>query len=131
MPQMFSQPHPLVGAWHLQTVGAPILHHGLLLHADGIVCSFQADGGFPQDSESNGAGTWQAVGKNQAKGILLEFRHSRQTHAYLGSVQVAFEVTVDGNTLRGHAHSRVFDAQGHLLFEARPTLSATRITLAD
>lgn len=129
-PKLFPWRHTIVGAWHVQAVGAPILHHGFTLHADGILCSFQADGGFPQDSESDGAGEWQAVSRDQVKGAFIEFRYSRQTHEYLGSVRVEFEVMVHGDTFTGQAHSRVYDAQGNLLVEARPTLSATRITVS-
>jgi hypothetical protein len=129
VPEILPQRHPLVGAWHLQAVGAPVLHHGLLFHTDGIVCTFQADGGYPQDSESDGAGEWEVVSKDQAKGAFLVFRYSRQTHEYLGFVRVELDVIVHGETLRGQAHSRVYDAQGNLLTEARPTLSATRITV--
>jgi hypothetical protein len=128
-PELFPRRHNIVGAWHLQAVGAPILHHGLTLHTDGIVGCFQADGGYPQDSESDGAGEWQMVSGDQVKGAFLEFRHSRQTHEYLGSVRVEFEVRVQGDTFRGLGHSHVYDAQGNLLAEVQATLSATRITV--
>ncbi len=116
----------IVGAWHLEAVGAPILHHCLVFHADGIVCSFQADGGFPTDSESDGAGSWQMVG-NQAKGVFLEFRYDRASHAYLGSVRVAFTLTVHGDRFSGEAQACVYDAQENLLEQAQLTWSATRI----
>lgn len=117
----------VVGTWHLQTMGAPILHHLLLFFSDGIVCSYQADGGFPNDSESDGAGEWKWVGDNQVKGAFLEFRHDRESHMYLGYVRVAFTITLDGNTFKGNATSYIYDAQGNLLASFTPTWSATRV----
>lgn len=118
--------HPVVGAWHLETVGAPILHHSVAFHADGIFCSFQADGGFASDSESNGAGAWIVVG-DRVQGTFLEFRYDRVSHSYLGSVRVSFTVTIHGDTLTGEAQVGIYDAQDQLLAHAQPTWSATRI----
>lgn len=117
----------LVGAWHLQSQGAPILHHVLCFHADGIVTSFQADGGFPTDSESNGAGSWQWVGENQVQGMFLEFCHDRTTHEYVGSVEVHFCLTLKTNTLRGQATTHLYDVQGTRLAVVTPTWVATRM----
>jgi hypothetical protein len=58
-----SQRQSIVGAWHLLAVGASILHHALIFHAEGIVCSFQADGGYPNDSESDAAGEWKGASR--------------------------------------------------------------------
>lgn len=54
-PSKISPRKSIVGAWHLQSVGAPILHHGFLFHSDRTVCSFQADGGYPSGSMQRGA----------------------------------------------------------------------------
>lgn len=120
-----------VGAWHLLTVGAPVLHHGVIFHSDGTICSFQAEGGFPSDSESNGAGQWTWMGKRQAQAAFLEFRASRETHEYLGYVRVELtvELSEDAQTLTGHAHTRIYDAQGILIANVYPTLSARRIAV--
>lgn len=119
----------MVGAWHLQTPGAPILHHVLLFHADGVVCSFQADGGFPNDSESDGAGAWKFISRDQVKGAFLEFRYDRESHAYLGYVRVEFELSMHGETFSGRATARIYDAQGNLLAQVPSTWAATRITI--
>lgn len=121
----------IVGAWHLLTVGAPVLHHGFLFHSDRTVCSFQADGGSALDSESDGAGQWEWIGKNQVQAAFLEFRYSRETHEYLGYVRVDLIASLneDAQTFTGQAHARIYDAQGNLIAEAAPTLSAQRISL--
>lgn len=117
----------IVGAWHLQSQGSPILHHMLCFHADGIVASFQADGGFPNDSESDGAGAWQWVGTNRVKGVFMEFCHDRTSHDYLGYVQVDFEVALKGDIFSGNAITHFYDAQNTLLATVTPTWSAVRV----
>ncbi|HEU5376892.1 MAG TPA: hypothetical protein VFV38_15760 [Ktedonobacteraceae bacterium] len=121
----------IVGAWHLLTVGAPVLHHGFLFHSDRTVCSFQADGGSALDSESDGAGQWEWIGKNQVQAAFLEFRYSRETHEYLGYIRVNLIASLneDAQTFTGQAHARIYDAQGNLIAEATPALSAQRIPL--
>ncbi len=128
-PSAHRSPKPsFIGAWHMESKDAPILHHGFVFHADGTLCSMQADGAYPSDSESDGVGAWEWIKKGQARGAFLEFRHDRDTHEYLGYVRVEFVASLDSaQTFHGQAHAQIFDVNGNLLAELFPTWSAQRI----
>lgn len=122
-------PPSITGAWHLQSIGAPMVHHALCFLPAGIVTSFQADGGFPSDSESNGAGMYQVRG-SRITGAFEEYRYDRTTHAYLGWVRLEFSIVLTGNnTFTGNAQGRAYDENGNMVAEASPIWTATRITL--
>lgn len=125
-------PKGIVGAWRLETVGTPEAHHYMTFQRDGTVLVFQAEAGFPINSESPGVGLWKSVepGKGKISGFFEQYMYARDTHEYLGyqRTDIALQLAADGKHFLGTAVSRIYDPQGNLVKEATAQGTGSRMT---
>lgn len=104
----------IIGAWYVDTLGAPFAPHGISFHADGIVDLTNPDAAEATNSSSAGMGEWVAT-KNGFKGVFIEVNADKGTNQFTTLLQVTFEVKVNGNTFQGPAEARYFDGNRNLV----------------
>lgn len=130
-----ASPLAILGSWFLIATGSPgyppppVAQHILMFHVDGTVSSYQADGAYPNDSESDGGGSYFLQGSNVV-GAFVETRADRTTHDYLGYARIEFTLMplTDQNSFSSkQVHARVYDTNGNVIFETFPIWTATRI----
>jgi hypothetical protein len=102
---------PLVGAWVVKIPDAPFPLHMFVFHSDGTVVQSNPDAGDPNTSDSNLMGAWRSDG-GVYRGKLLEITADRTTHRFATRGEIAFELKVSGNTFKGTASAKFFDADG-------------------
>ena len=104
----------IVGAWYVDTLGAPFAPHGISFHADGIVDLTNPDAAEATNSSSAGMGEWVTT-KNGIKGVFIEVNADKTTNQFTTLLEVTFEVKVTGNTFQGPAVARYFDGDRNLV----------------
>src|SRR5688572_22640792 len=119
----------IIGAWYVDTCGAPFAPHGISFHADGIVDLTNPDAAEAQNSSSAGMGEWIAT-KDGYKGAFFEVNADKTTNKFTTLLVVKFEVKVNGNTFNGPATAEYFDGNRTLVAGPFPaTLKGQRFTV--
>lgn len=120
---------PIIGAWYVDTVGAPFAPHGISFHADGIIDLTNPDAAEATNSSSAGMGEWVAT-KNGIKGSFFEVNADKTTNQFTTLLIVKFEIRVNGNTFRGPATAEYYDNNRRLVNGPFPaTLKGQRFTV--
>jgi len=102
---------PIVGAWVVRAPEAPFPFHVFVFHSDGTVEQSNPDAGDPKTSDSNLMGVWVPDG-GAVRGKLVEVAADRITHQFVSRTEISFTVRVAGDTFKGAAEARSFDATG-------------------
>jgi hypothetical protein len=119
----------IVGAWVVKYDKAPFQFHMQVFNADGTMQQANPDAGNAGSSDSDGKGVWIAE-NGRIRGKWVEVRADRATHAYIGTGEITFDVSVSGNKFEGAAQARFFDPSGKLSDGPIDTpLSGQRVTL--
>lgn len=98
----------IIGAWYVDTLGAPFAPHGISFHADGIIDLTNPDAAEATNSSSAGMGEWVPT-KTGFKGVFIEVNADKTTNDFTTLLRVTFEVQVNGNTFQGPAVAEYFD----------------------
>jgi hypothetical protein len=120
----------IVGTWMVRDPNAPFPWHMYVFNADGTMQQANPDAGDPHTSDSDGKGIWVADAQT-VRGKWVEFTADRATHAFLGRLEIVYEIRVTADRFTGTESARVFDAAGRP-GAAPPTpaqLEGQRITL--
>lgn len=104
----------IVGAWYVDTVGAPFLPHGMIFHADGTVILTNPDAAEAQNSSSAGYGQWEVRGK-KIHGRFFEVNADKTTNQFTTLLVVTFTLRVDGKKFSGPATAEYFDGERNLV----------------
>jgi hypothetical protein len=121
--------NPIVGAWYVDTVGAPFAPHGISFHADGIIDLTNPDAAEATNSSSAGMGEWVAT-KNGIKGSFFEVNADKTTNQFTTLLVVRFEVRVSGDRFSGPATAEYYDGNRTLVNGPFPaTLKGQRFTV--
>lgn len=119
----------IIGAWYVDTIGAPFAPHAISFHADGIIDLTNPDAAEAQNSSSAGMGEWVAT-RNGARGVFIEVNADKTTNKFTTLLRVTFEVRLDGNRFRGPATAEYFDGNRNLVAGPFPAdLIGQRITV--
>jgi len=102
---------PIVGAWVVRAPQAPFPLHMFVFHSDGTVEQSNPDAGDAKTSDSNLMGIWVPDGGG-FRGKLVEVAADRLTHQFVSRTEISFSVQVAGDTFKGAAEARSFDATG-------------------
>lgn len=113
-PSEASDKKAIIGAWYVDTLGAPFAPHGISFHADGIIDLTNPDAAEATNSSSAGMGEWVPT-KNGFKGVFIEVNADKGTNRFTTLLQVTFEVKVNGNAFQGPAEARYFDGNRNLV----------------
>lgn len=105
----------IVGAWYVDTVGAPFEPHGITFHADGTLDLTNPDAAEATNSSSAGMGAWQQTPKGSARGRFFEVNADKTTNQFTSILVVTFEFTVSGDTFTGPASASYFDGNRNLI----------------
>ncbi len=104
-------PPPVVGAWVVRHDRAPFPVHMYVFNADGTLQQANPDAGDPATSDSDGKGVWRLEG-SRVRGKFVEITADRATHRFVGRGEISFLITVSGDTFKGEATARFYDAEG-------------------
>jgi hypothetical protein len=119
----------IIGAWYVDTLGAPFAPHAISFHADGIIDLTNPDAAEAQNSSSAGMGEWVAT-KQGIKGVFFEVNADKTTHQFTTLLRVTFTLTVTGNKFQGPATAEYFDRNRTLVNGPFPAdLRGQRITV--
>ena len=119
----------IVGAWYVDTIGAPFAPHAISFHADGIVDLTNPDAAEATNSSSAGMGEWVST-KTGYKGVFIEVNADKATNQFTTLLRVTFEVQVNGSTFQGPATAEYFDGNRNLVAGPFPAdLRGQRITV--
>lgn len=128
-PSEASDKKAIIGAWYVDTLGAPFAPHGISFHADGIIDLTNPDAAEATNSSSAGMGEWVAT-RNGFKGVFIEVNADKTTNDFTTLLQVTFEVKVNGNKFQGPAVAQYFDGNRNLVAGPFPAdLRGQRITV--
>jgi hypothetical protein len=83
----------------------------LVFHADGTVQQSNPDAGDLHASDSSLMGAWRADGAG-VRGKLVEVTADLSSRQFAGRVEIAFALTVKGDTLEGNAKAEVSTPMG-------------------
>jgi len=103
--------HPIVGTWIVQDLNAPFPYHLYVFNGDGTMQQANPDAGDPRTSDSDGKGIWRVRG-DHVEAKWVELMADRTTHQYAGRLELAMQITVEGDSLTALETARVFDAAG-------------------
>ncbi|MGA9342788.1 MAG: hypothetical protein WBV61_10745 [Rhodanobacteraceae bacterium] len=103
----------IVGAWFVNMPEAPFQYHMLIFNADGTMVQSNPDAGDPHTSDSNGMGAWVAEG-NHVAGKFMEVTADRITRKFASRGEIAFEINVRGDAIKGAGTARFYDVNGVL-----------------
>jgi hypothetical protein len=98
----------IVGAWYVDTVGAPFVPHGMLFHADGTLSLTNPDAAEATNSSSAGYGQWR-LDRGKVHGRFFEVNADKNTNLFTTLLVVTFTIKVDGDTFMGLATAEYFD----------------------
>lgn len=98
----------IVGAWYVDTVGAPFVPHGMLFHADGTLSLTNPDAAEAANSSSAGYGQWR-LERGKVQGRFFEVNADKATNQFTTLLVVTFTIKVDGDTFTGPATAEYFD----------------------
>lgn len=124
----------IVGAWYVDTIGAPFLPHAMAFTSDGQVFITNPDAAEAGNSSSAGMGAWVAQRRDVA-GKFLEVNANKagpQANKFWSNLIVTFKVTVRGDRFEGPALATYYDGEGHPiagLTNLDATLKGQRITV--
>lgn len=104
----------VVGAWYVDTIGAPFAPHGISFHADGIIDLTNPDAAEASNSSSAGMGEWVAT-KTGIRGAFFEVNADKGTNQFTTLLIVRFEVKVSGDSFRGPATAEYYDGNRNLV----------------
>jgi len=120
----------IVGAWYVDTVGAPFEPHGMVFHNDGTLVLTNPDAAEATNSSSAGMGVWAFGAKATARGRFFEVNADKSANEFTTILVVTFEFTVTGDTFSGPASASYFDGDRHLVAGPFPaTLKGQRFTV--
>jgi hypothetical protein len=120
----------IVGAWYVDTVGAPFEPHGITFHADGTLDLTNPDAAEATNSSSAGMGSWVQTPKGSARGRFFEVNADKTTNQFTSLLVVTFEFTVNGDTFSGPASASYFDGNRNLIAGPFPaTLKGQRFAV--
>lgn len=121
----------IVGAWYVDTVGAPFVPHGITFHIDGTLDLTNPDAAEATNSSSAGMGAWTlASTRNGVRGRFFEVNADKTTNLFTSILVVTFKVTVSGDTFSGPASASYFDGDRNLIAGPFPaTLKGQRFTV--
>lgn len=105
----------IVGAWYVDTTGAPFEPHGIAFHADGIIDLTNPDAAEATNSSSAGFGAWQQEKKGAIRGSFFEVNADKTTFKYTTTLVVRFTVTVDGDRFTGPATATYYDGDRNVV----------------
>lgn len=120
----------IVGAWYVDTVGAPFVPHGITFHADGTLDLTNPDAAEAQNSSSAGMGAWVVTANDNARGRFFEVNADKTTNEFTSILVVTFEFTVTGDRFSGPAIATYFDGNQNIIAGPFPaTLEGQRFTV--
>lgn len=128
--------HAVVGAWYVDTVGAPFLGHNMaFLVSDGVnvVLIDNPDAAEAHNSSSSGKGGWK-VRNGAISGQFLEVNANKDgptANKFWSNLMVKFRITVRGDRFEGPALATYYDGAGRPiagLTDLPATLKGQRIT---
>jgi hypothetical protein len=120
----------IVGAWYVDTVGAPFEPHGITFHADGTLDLTNPDAAEATNSSSAGMGAWLVTKNDNARGRFFEVNADKTTNQFTSLLVVTFEFTVSGDTFTGPATASYYDGNRNLIAGPFPaTLKGQRFTV--
>jgi hypothetical protein len=105
----------VVGAWYVDTIGAPFAPHGITFHADGTLDLTNPDAAEATNSSSAGMGSWVAFGKDEVRGQFFEVNADKGTNQFTTLLVVKFEIKVSDLTFRGPANASYYDGNRNLV----------------
>lgn len=105
----------IVGAWYVDTVGAPFEPHGITFHADQTLDLTNPDAAEATNSSSAGMGAWETGTKNVYKGRFFEVNADKTTNKFTTILVVTFQITVNGDKFSGPASASYFDGDRNLV----------------
>lgn len=104
----------IVGAWYVDTVGAPFVPHGIIFHADRTLVLTNPDAAEAQNSSSSGYGAWRQS-RRTVTGRFFEVNADKTTNQFTTLLVVTFTVTVHGDTFTGPASASYYDGEQNLV----------------
>jgi hypothetical protein len=118
----------IVGAWYVDTVGAPFAPHAMIFHSDGTVQITNPDAAEKTNSSSAGYGAWKAT-RGGFEGQFLEVNADKTTNLFTTNLMVTFRVVVHGDRFDGPAAATYYNRDGQPVQGPFPaTLKGQRIT---
>lgn len=110
-----------VGAWYVDTVGAPFAPHGITFHADGTLDLTNPDAAEATNSSSAGMGSWVAT-RDGARGQFFEVNADKTTNQFTTILVVKFEIKVHDQGFRGPASASYYDGNRSLVAGPFPAM---------
>jgi hypothetical protein len=104
----------VVGAWFVKAPGAPFQYHVFVFNADGTMQQANPDAGDAGTSDSDGMGAWMREG-DHVVGKFVEVTADRSTRSFVSRGEISFDLEVDGDTFKGSAAGRFYDAEDKLI----------------
>lgn len=118
-----------VGAWYVDTVGAPFEPHGIIFHSDGTMVLTNPDAAEAENSSSAGYGQWVKT-RNGVRGSFFEVNADKSTNQFTTILVVDFDLTVNGNRFTGPATANYYDGNRTVVAGPFPaTLHGQRHTI--
>jgi hypothetical protein len=111
----------LVGAWYVDTIGAPFEPHGITFHADQTLDLTNPDAAEANNSSSAGMGEWRRVtiaGQPAARGAFFEVNADKTTNQFTTILVVRFEVRLSAlqpGTFSGPATATYYDGNRNVV----------------
>lgn len=119
----------IVGAWYVDTVGAPFAPHAMIFHSDGTVQITNPDAAEKTNSSSAGYGSWKAV-RGGFAGQFLEVNADKTTNQFTSNLIVRFRITLHGDRFDGPADATYYNSDGNAVQGPFPaTLKGQRISV--
>lgn len=125
----------VVGAWYVDTIGAPFLGHNMAFLSDGIVLIDNPDAAEANNSSSSGKGAWAKNRQGQIVGQFLEvnaYKSGPLANKFWSNLVVTFTLTVRGDRFEGPASATYYDGKRQPipgLADLGATLKGQRITV--
>ena len=104
----------IVGAWYVDTIGAPFAPHGITFHVDNTLDLTNPDAAEATNSSSAGMGAWEAK-QDTVRGSFFEVNASKTTFQFTTLLVVRFMVKVSGNTFDGPATATYYDGNRNII----------------
>lgn len=101
----------IVGAWYVDTCGAPFAPHAMIFHDDNTVQITNPDAAEATNSSSAGYGEWRRQG-NAVVGQFVEVNADKATNKPTTNLKVKFTLTVTSSSFSGPAKATYFNPLG-------------------
>jgi hypothetical protein len=111
----------IVGAWYVDTTGAPFEPHGIIFHADGTLVLTNPDAAEATNSSSAGYGEWVPVrieGQPGARGSFFEVNADKNTNQFTTILVVTFQVRLSAlqpGAFSGPAEATYYDGNRNVV----------------